>query len=103
MREDEFDAAALGVGQIRLVEVDGNRIAVFNADCVYYATEDRCPHTGWPLSDGGELIGTQVTCPMHGWCFNVADGSVVRGIKTLALKTYRVSIEGMIGRVELDS
>ena len=98
--ENGFHLSEIGASQIALVLVDGERVAVYNADGVFYATQDSCPHTGWPLSDGGELTGTQVTCPLHGWCFDVKDGSVARGIKSLKLKTYRVVIDGTIGRVE---
>ncbi len=101
---NEFIASSLPAGQITLVHVGDERVAVYNADGAFYATEERCPHTGWPLSDGGELSGTQVTCPMHGWCFDVTSGAVIRGIKGLCLKQYRVQLDGDIGRViPLDS
>jgi nitrite reductase/ring-hydroxylating ferredoxin subunit len=103
LNENEFIVSAICTGQIALVQVDGERVAVYNVDGAFYATQDRCPHTGWPLSDGGELIGAQVTCPLHGWCFDVTDGSVVRGIKSLKLKTFRVTTDGKIGRVVLES
>jgi nitrite reductase/ring-hydroxylating ferredoxin subunit len=87
-------------GQIGLVHVNGERVAVYNVDGAYHATQDHCIHTGWPLSDGGELSGTNVTCPLHGWCFNVTNGEVVRGMRSLKLKTFRVRVEGDIARVE---
>lgn len=100
LNENEFFLREIGIGNIGLVQLDGERVAVYHASSGYYATDDRCPHTGWPLSDGGELIGTEVTCAMHGWCFNITDGSVVRGMKSLKLRTYRIVIDGEVGRVE---
>ncbi|MCL4507048.1 MAG: Rieske 2Fe-2S domain-containing protein [Chloroflexi bacterium] len=99
LQRNEFIASQLHPGQILLVHVGDERVAVYNADGAYYATQDRCSHTGWPLSDGGELIGNQVTCPLHGWCYDVTTGAVIRGGKSLNLKTYRIVVEGEIGRV----
>jgi NAD(P)H-dependent nitrite reductase small subunit len=60
-------------GQGKCVEVDGKRIAIFNVDGSYYAIDDVCPHQGGPLSEG-ELGGTVVTCPWHGWEYDVSTG-----------------------------
>jgi nitrite reductase/ring-hydroxylating ferredoxin subunit len=46
-------------------------IAVFNVDGRLYAINDVCPHEGGPLSEG-MLDGTQLTCPWHGWSFELA-------------------------------
>lgn len=99
LQENELLVAGLAPGQIILVHVKGESVAVFNVDGMLYATQDRCPHIGYPLSDGGELSGTQVTCAMHGWCFDVATGEVVRGMRTLKLQTYRVEVDGEVARV----
>ncbi|HEY3289016.1 MAG TPA: Rieske 2Fe-2S domain-containing protein [Anaerolineae bacterium] len=101
LNENEFFLDDIAMGAIGLVQLNGERVAVHHASDGFYATDDRCPHTGWPLSDGGELVGHEVTCAMHGWCFNITDGSVVRGMKSLKIQTYRVIIDGDIGRVEL--
>jgi nitrite reductase/ring-hydroxylating ferredoxin subunit len=47
-----------------------HRVAVFNIEGNYFAISDSCPHAGGPLSDGW-LEGTEVTCPWHGWTFDV--------------------------------
>jgi nitrite reductase/ring-hydroxylating ferredoxin subunit len=100
LQPNEFRLADVAPGQIGLVYVDGERVAVYNVEGTYYATQERCSHTGWPLSDGGELNGEQVTCPLHNWCYNVTTGEVVRGIRSLKLQTYRVSVAGDNGHVE---
>jgi nitrite reductase/ring-hydroxylating ferredoxin subunit len=41
-----------------------------------------------------------VTCPWHGSQFNVCTGAVLSGPAKDPLKTYRVVVEGEIGRVE---
>ena len=55
----------------------GGDIAVFrNADDEVFALHDKCAHKGGPLSQG-IVHGRKVTCPLHGWNFNLADGQAV--------------------------
>jgi len=42
-----------------------------------YALEDACNHAGASLSEGGRE-GACVTCPMHGYAFEIATGRLVR-------------------------
>jgi nitrite reductase/ring-hydroxylating ferredoxin subunit len=51
----------------------------------------------------GTLDGSTVTCPHHGAQFNVCTGAVLRGPATAPLKTYRVIVEGEVGRVDAGS
>jgi nitrite reductase (NADH) small subunit len=60
-------------GQGKCVEVEGKRIAIFNVDGSYHAIDDVCPHQGGPLGEG-ELNGKIVTCPWHGWEYDVTTG-----------------------------
>jgi nitrite reductase (NADH) small subunit len=48
-------------------------IALFNVDGTLYALDGICPHQGGPLGKGC-LEGTLVTCPWHGWQFDVRTG-----------------------------
>ena len=48
-------------------------IALFNVDGQFHALDGVCPHQGGPLGQG-ELCGTIVTCPWHGWQFDVSNG-----------------------------
>lgn len=52
---------------------DGREIAVFNIEGEYFALDNRCPHMEGPLGEG-ELEGCIITCPWHGWQFDVKDG-----------------------------
>ena len=49
-------------------------MAVFNVEGQYYAVNYVCPHMGGPIGEGS-LKGTVVTCPWHGWTFDVRDGN----------------------------
>ncbi len=48
-------------------------IALFNVDGQFFALDGICPHQGGPLGEG-ELTGCIVTCPWHGWQFDVCTG-----------------------------
>lgn len=76
-------------------------VAVFNVADSFCATQAKCTHKQGPLSEG-KLDGSKVTCPWHASQFNVCTGAVLRGPAADPLKTYRVIVEGKIGRVETD-
>jgi nitrite reductase/ring-hydroxylating ferredoxin subunit len=68
-----IDAASLPVGQSAEVVAEGRIFAVFNVEGHFYVIDGICPHAGGPLGKG-MLRGDVVTCPWHGWQFNVATG-----------------------------
>jgi nitrite reductase (NADH) small subunit len=54
--------------------VVGERIvALFNVNGNFFALDGVCPHQGGPLAEG-EISGCIVTCPWHGWQFDVRTG-----------------------------
>ena len=56
-----------------LIRLEDKEIALFCCKGSYYAISDTCTHEGGPLSEG-ELEGSVVTCPWHGWQFDVETG-----------------------------
>lgn len=98
-KENEFRLADLAPGQIKQVRLEGQRVAVYNVDGEYFATQDECTHVGGPLSEG-ELQGKIVTCPWHYSCFDVTDGSVQCRPATRPLQIFRVVKDGEVGKVE---
>jgi nitrite reductase (NADH) small subunit len=48
-------------------------VALFNVEGEYFAIDGVCPHQGGPLGQG-PLTGCIVTCPWHGWQFDVKTG-----------------------------
>src|SRR5215467_8325263 len=69
---------AASVGEVppgtgKCVEVSGKEIALFNVDGTFHAIDNTCLHRGGPLGEG-ELDGTTVTCPWHGWRYNITTG-----------------------------
>ncbi|MBI4178592.1 Rieske 2Fe-2S domain-containing protein [bacterium] len=53
---------------------DGRSIALYNVDGQIYAMNGVCPHAGGPLGEGS-MEGSVVTCPWHGWSFDVKTGA----------------------------
>ena len=48
-------------------------VALFNVEGTFHALDGVCPHAGGPLGEG-TLRGGIVTCPWHGWQFDVKTG-----------------------------
>ena len=67
-------------------------MALFNVEGQIYAINHVCPHRGGPLAEG-TLAGTVVTCPWHGWTFDVTTGEPDHpGGHSVA--AYQVKVEG---------
>jgi nitrite reductase/ring-hydroxylating ferredoxin subunit len=60
-------------GEGRLFEVGGRQVAVFNVGGRFHAIDNVCAHQQGPLADG-DLEGCVVTCPWHGWTYDVTTG-----------------------------
>lgn len=73
-------------------EVNGQAIALFNVEGTYYAIDNTCLHRGGPLGEG-ELTDDTVTCPWHGWEYNVKNGKCSTN-PSACVKTYEVKVEG---------
>ncbi|MCI0658018.1 MAG: Rieske 2Fe-2S domain-containing protein [Acidobacteria bacterium] len=60
-------------GAGKVVIALGRVLALFNVDGDFFAVDNSCPHRGGPLGEG-YLQGRVVTCPWHGWQFDVTTG-----------------------------
>jgi len=87
-----MSADALEPGASVSVEIEGQRIALFNVDGNVYAIDDVCPHQGGPLGEGA-LSGCYVTCPWHAWDFDVTTGEL-DGDPETQVETFDVRVEG---------
>ena len=73
--------------------VVGDRIvALFNVAGEFHALDGICPHQGGPLGKG-KLTGCIVTCPWHGWQFDVVSGQHQTS-RTLVHPRIAVKVEG---------
>ena len=79
------------VGSSRAFTVAGKQIALFNVGGAIYAVLDSCLHKGTPLSYG-PLRGKVVTCPWHGWCFDVTTGAMLN-VPSHRVPSYETKVE----------
>lgn len=94
-------------GERLIVELDGRQVGVFNIDGEYFAFLHRCPHMSGPLC-AGEVIGLVtsdgpgdvrldegrkfLTCPLHGWEFDVRTGQSYFDPKKMRARTFPVEV-----------
>lgn len=84
--------AELPPGSSKEVEHEGRIFALFNVDGRISVIDGICPHQGGPLAEGS-LEGTTVTCPWHGWQFDVQTGKTPLNGK-LCQQVFEIKIEG---------
>jgi nitrite reductase/ring-hydroxylating ferredoxin subunit len=85
-------AADVPRGEGRMFEVKGRQIALFNLSGTFYAIDNTCLHQGGPLAEG-ELDGEIVTCPWHGWTYDVTTGQSPDDPDT-CVERFAVKVEG---------
>lgn len=93
-------ASDLKPGENKVVNVNGTEVALFNVEGRFFAITNTCPHRGGPLGEGF-LEGDTVTCPWHGWRFNVKTG-VSPVMPTVKAQQYSVKLEGNDVMISID-
>ena len=66
-------ADAFGDSDGKPFHVDGTHLAVFKYDDKFYAVDNRCPHMGYPMSEGSVRDGVLI-CHWHHWEFDLKSG-----------------------------
>jgi nitrite reductase (NADH) small subunit len=85
-------ATDIAPGQIREIQLDRITIALANVGGQFHALSNTCLHRGGPLGQGS-LQGNLVTCPWHGWTFDVTSGKV-SGNQSVGVDRYPVELRG---------
>ena len=85
-------ASDIPAGSGKVVEIDGKAVALFHCDGMFYAMENTCKHRGGPLGEGA-LSGSTVTCPWHGWTYDVKTGACTMN-PAITSQTFPVKVEG---------
>ena len=77
--------------QGKLVNVNEKEIALFKSNNQFFAVDNMCLHMGGSLSEG-EIEGNNVTCPLHGWQFDLKSGqNIMPGMGKI--NTYKITVE----------
>ncbi len=75
----------------RIVKTAVGCVALFRTEeDEVFATSDRCPHKGGPLSEG-IVHGKAVTCPLHNWVFSLETGEA-QGADKGQISTFATQI-----------
>lgn len=90
--------AELEAGGRAMVRRGGRQIALFVTAAGVRAIANRCPHEGYPLSEGTFADGCALTCNWHNWKFDLATGDNLTGGDRL--RVYPAHVED--GRVYVD-
>ena len=92
---------ALPAGTMRLLEIDGRKIGVFNCGGELLAIEDRCSHDDGELAEGTfDPDACTVECPRHGSLFDLRSGRPKTLPAYAPVETFDVRIED--GNVKLE-
>jgi len=80
----------LSPGGRKLIKLNGIDIALFNIGGTVFAIKNRCPHRSGPLIRGFTDDAGGIKCPMHGWRFDLRNGSSERPAQATV---YPVKVE----------
>ena len=84
--------ADIPAGTGKVVQANGKTLAVFNCEGEFYAIDNACKHRGGPLGEG-TVSGTSVTCPWHGWEYDVTSGACQMD-EAIKVQTFPVKVQG---------
>ena len=77
----------------KLVTVNGQDVLLINLKGEIYACENECPHQGSPLQAGVVKDGPTLSCPRHGYRYNLKTGAC-QDFPEYTLKVFPVHLEG---------
>ena len=77
----------------KVVTVGEQQVLLVNVKGALYACENECPHQGSPLNGGIVKDGPILSCPRHGYRFNLQSGAC-SDYPEYTLKTYAVQVVG---------
>ena len=72
------DLTEVEEGRPKAVRVEGQSVALFQHHGEVYATDNQCPHMGYPLTRG-MVRGGVLTCDWHGYSYDLAGGGCFTG------------------------
>jgi nitrite reductase/ring-hydroxylating ferredoxin subunit len=61
-------------GAAKVVQINEHVVAIFNLGGRLHAIDNTCPHQGGPLGEGYLEENGVVSCPWHGWTFDLRSG-----------------------------
>ena len=83
-----------------MVTVNGRHVALFRLDDEFYAIDNLCLHRAGPRCEGQIDSSGVVTCPWHGWSYEIKTGTLVQDPR-VGVSKHDVSIEDGLVSVRL--
>jgi len=80
-------------GQGKMVTVSGRHVALFRLGNEFFALDNLCLHRGGPICEGFIDHKDVVTCPWHGWSYEIRTGTMVQDPR-VGLSKHEVRIDG---------
>lgn len=84
--------ADMPVGAVHEFQVSGKAVALANVDGKFFAINNTCLHRGGPLGEGS-LQDKIVTCPWHGWEYDVTTGKLLQN-SSMGVACYATEVRG---------
>ena len=81
------------------MKVNGEDIALFKRNGEYFAVNNVCAHQHFSMLHQGMLEECTITCPMHGWTYDLRTGKATTGQGRVA--TYNVRVQGQDVLIEV--
>src|SRR5579872_5735101 len=76
----------------KLVRPGGKQVLLIAHGGRVFAIASRCPHEGYPLSEGTLGQSCVITCNWHNWKFDLASGEALIGFDPV--RTFPVAVQG---------
>ncbi len=93
------ETSDLQPGECKTVSANDRELMLANVDGTFYCLDNVCPHQGGPLGEG-HLEGKIVSCPWHGWKFDVTNGQC-GVIPSVAVESHPCVVDGTDVKVSL--
>ena len=71
-------ASELQPQQLKALTLAGNDVLIGKTEAgSLFCVGNLCPHIGTPMSEGADVIGDVIVCPLHGSSFKVTNGELI--------------------------
>ncbi|KAK7432080.1 hypothetical protein QQZ08_001370 [Neonectria magnoliae] len=102
-KTSEVPISTDGLGPSEIPGALQGQVLVFQHKGKFHAIDHQCPHSSYPLSNGttfdiedfGIVLSAGLTCPKHGWSFDLFTGMSDRG--RYQLKAWDVQLREVKG------
>ena len=85
-------ATSIPIGNLKLLIINGKKIAMAHSEDGFYAFKNECPHQNEPLHKGTLTAFNEVICRLHHYRYNMKTGQEANN-RCGSLTNYSIIIE----------